>query len=152
MNPTKILISKTVELNKLYPEGLKKLAKKHSVTPAEMKNIIENPKYVPPADCEELGQDIRDFMEGQDIFMLDILDEFEHVKGFNLGTFSILASYIETLEPNQIRSLSCKKLSDIVLFLDISLMKRIVPKLISKEQEEFFEEFSLSVFKGLKPN
>ncbi len=152
MLTTKILIKKTLELNDLYSNGLKELAKIHSISPDVVKNILEDPNYITSIDNEEFKKELRKLAEKHDAFMTSILYEVWDVKDLGFGVLSSLASYLETLEPDQIRSLSCKKLSDIILFLNLETRIKFAPEEVSSEKKEFFEKFSASILKGIRPN
>ncbi len=138
---TEIFISKLTDLNKFYNDSIKQLAKKSSVSFAEMKEIVDYAPYGPVPKSEKFMIPIVKFIEEYQILMINIYKEVAIV-GFELLEVGLLLEYVADQNSNQLKNLHSKSVKDIVTFTKLMIAMHDGSPPLSKDQKTFFYEFN----------
>ncbi len=141
MKQTIILIEKIIALNKLYEDGIKKVAKENDVDFGVMRRVMDGVIKNPRLEIAAIK-----FLEEYELAMAKLAKEIG-VDYIGTEQTAAFREYAENLLPKELIRLQEKEKNEIILFLDILFQMNISSKFLSEEQRDFYDRFHYSIIK-----
>ncbi len=142
MKKVSVLVAGTIELNKFYNEGLKRLSKEYKIPPSKMKKRIG--RIIRPPKLRKDNVSIFEFFEAYRFLMMELADEVA-IMFIGIQQLEIFSVHIGDWGPEQLKNFHYRTTRDIVLFLNLLTMARMDMNLLTEEEQKFFREFTDSL-------
>ncbi len=144
LEETKKAIEKTIELSKFFNDNVKKLVYDNNLGVEGMKDILQD-DYNKILDDGKVKVKVPQFVKQYNTISTNLAKGLE-IDDIGMKEFNMIKTYVEFLNPDQIKNPEKKSIEDILL------ASKLLPKyledsdLLSKSEEDFFHKFNNSVF------
>ncbi len=139
------LILGALDLEEFYDNGIGYLAKEYLISFQDMKDFVQCTMEPFILEKERLKVGVLKFLQEYEILVMELVKK---INTTYIGPKQIEAfvDYIENLELTELKNLNDKSMDDIVIFLNLLPEPGNDLKSLPKDEQEFFDDFSNSLF------